>query len=80
MYNQNAGILKSAVRSDLVPQRPRKYADKKKLRKQNAQGVPEYNVSVVSARYDDVRRSWMYTLKDWEDKPIAGETEETKLV
>ncbi|KAL9134428.1 MAG: hypothetical protein Q9175_004387 [Cornicularia normoerica] len=70
-------------RADVDPRplvsRPRKHGDGKKLRKQNAQGILQYNVSVVRARYDHVRHSWMYTLNDWQNEPIAGETEETKL-
>lgn len=67
------------MRSDLVPQRKRKYADKKKLRKKNAQGILQYSVSIVSARYDDVRHKWMYTLNDWQNERITGETEEKEL-
>ena len=66
-------------KSDQVLQRPRKYADSKKLRLKNAQGILQQNVSIVSARYDDQRHSWMYTLNDWEDQRIADEAEETKL-
>lgn len=72
-------FLKLLVRSDLVTQRPRKWADKTKLRKKNAQGIPQYTVTIVSARYDDARRSWMYILNDWQNERIPGETEETKL-
>ena len=78
-YNQKAGTLKLAVRSDLIRQRPRKHADGKTLRKKNAQGILQYIVSIVSARYDNSRHSWMYTLNDYANERIAGETEETKL-
>ena len=47
--------------------------------KKNAQGIPQYDVSIVSARYDDTRHSWMYTLKDFRGEPIAGETAEMQL-
>ena len=67
------------MRSDLVPQRWRKYGDGKKLRMKNAQGILQYNVSIESARYDPAQHSWMYTLKDWQNEQIAGETKETEL-
>lgn len=63
----------------MKPQRPKNFKYGKKLWKQNAQGIHEYEVSIVSARYDNVRHSWMYTLKDWKNERVAGETEETKL-
>lgn len=67
------------MRSDLFPQRPRRFADGRKLRKKNAQGILQYNVSIVSARYDDERHKWMYTLKDWLDRLLDGEAEERML-
>lgn len=60
-------------------QRPRKYPDGKKIWKKNAQDLFEYEVHVVSARYDEERQSWMYTLTDWEKKALSGETDETRL-
>lgn len=63
----------------MVPQRPRKWEDKKKLRKKNAQGILQYDVTIVSARYDDKHHSWMYTLDDWHNERIPGETAETML-
>lgn len=78
-YKQRARTQKSAVRADVDSQRPQKFTVGKKLRKKNAQGILQYNVSIVSARYDKARRSWMYTLKDWQNEGIDGETEETKL-
>lgn len=71
--------MKLAVRSDPIPQRPRKYADGKKQRMKNGQGILQYVVYIVSARYDNTRHSWMYTLKDWQNMPIAGEKEEIQL-
>lgn len=68
-----------AVKSDLDLQRPRKWADGKKLRKKNAQGILLSNVSIVSARYDYESHSWMYILNDWQDQRIDGETKETML-
>ena len=76
---QKAEILKQVVRSDLVPQRPRKWKDGKKQRKKNDQGIPQYEVFIVSARYDKERHSWMYTLDDWNHERIDGETEEKLL-
>ena len=63
----------------MSPQPERKFPNGKKIRKQNAQGIFEYDVHVVSARYDAELKEWMYTLTDWEKKPITGETEEEKL-
>ena len=48
-------------------------------RKINAQGIYEYVVHVVDARYDSGRKEWMYTLTDWERKAMSGETKETDL-
>ena len=67
------------MRSDLAPQRDRKWDDQKKLRLKNAQGILAYQVIIVSGRYDEGHHSWMYKLKDWQSKPIAGETRETML-
>ena len=67
------------MKSNLGPQRPRKYIDGKKLRKKNAQGILQYNVSIVSARFDNTRHAWMYKVKDWQDQPMTEEVEETKL-
>ena len=62
------------------PQRPRKWKeDGQKVRKKNAQGIPQYEVFIVSARYDKERHSWMYTLDDWKHERIDGETEERGL-
>ena len=79
VYVPTAGVLEFAVISDLVLQRPRKYEDEQNLRMENAQGILEYDVSVVSARYDEEQHKWMYTLNDWQNERIAGETPETKL-
>ena len=68
-----------AVSSDLVPQRQRKFKDGKQLMKKNAQGILQYNVSIVSARYDSEHHSWMYTLNDWRNERIPGETTEKML-
>ena len=38
-----------------------------------------HDVSIVSARYDDQAHKWMYTLNDWENARISGETEEKEL-
>ena len=68
------------MKSDLVPQRPRKWKeDGKKLRRKNDQGMLQYEVFIVSARYDKGRHSWMYTLDDWKHERIPGETEEKLL-
>ena len=69
----------SSLKIDMRLQRKRKYPDGKKVRKKNAQDILEYDVHVVKARYDEERRSWMYTLTDWEQKELPGETEETRL-
>ena len=55
------------------------YFNGDKTRKKNPQGIAEYDVHVVSARYDEERATWMYTLTDWEQKEMLGETEETGL-
>lgn len=77
------GPYKPDRRADVDPRplakRPRKHTNGKKLRKKNAQGIPQYDVSIVSARYDNERHSWMYTLMDWRNESIFGETEETML-
>ena len=67
------------MNSNLVSQRPRKHEDGKKLRKQNASGIFEFDVSVVRARYDDQAHKWMYTLNDWQNARIPGETQEKEL-
>ena len=68
-----------AVNSNLISQRPRKYEDEKPLRKMNSQGLFVHDVSIVSARYDDQVHKWMYTLNDWQNVRIPGETEEKEL-
>ena len=73
-------FLESTVKFDLVPQRERKWGDGKKLQKKDAQGIPKYVVYIVSARYDNGQRTWMYTLNDWKNERIAGETPERMLV
>ena len=45
----------------------------------NAQGIYDAIVHVVSARYDGGEREWMYTLTDFEQKELSGETPETRL-
>ena len=60
-------------------QRPRKFSDGHMTMKMNPQGILEYDVHVVNARYDKKRKEWMYKLTDWEGKAMSGETEETKL-
>ena len=68
------------MKSDIVPQRPQKFTVVgMKLRKKNAQGIAQYIVYLVSARYDESRHSYMYTLDDWQHERIPGETEETML-
>ena len=47
--------------------------------KQNAQGIFEYEVTVLSARYDNTNHKWLYKLLDYNQKPIAGETPEIEL-
>lgn len=77
------GPYRPDSRADVDPKphvaRPRKYADGKKQRMKNGQGILQYVVYIVSARYDNTRHSWMYTLKDWQNMPIAGEKEEIQL-
>ncbi|CAF9921341.1 MAG: hypothetical protein HETSPECPRED_004499 [Heterodermia speciosa] len=60
-------------------QRPRKYKDRKLLRKKNDNGVFEYVVRVVSAEYDWRYHRWLYTVDDFEGKRISGTTKETDL-
>ena len=64
---------------DMSLQPGREFSDGDTTRKQNPQGIPEYVVHVVSARYDEERKEWMYKLTDWEGKAMSGETGETKL-
>lgn len=45
----------------------------------NAQGIFEYVVTVVAAKYDPSKHTWMYTLKDWQMLPVAEPCAETKL-
>ncbi len=47
--------------------------------KQNAQGIFEFEVTVVSARYDNINHKWLYKLVDYKQQPIAGETPEVEL-
>lgn len=49
------------------------------IKKMNAQGLLVYDVHVVSAKYNEGKKEWMYTLTDCERKALPGETEETKL-
>lgn len=60
-------------------QRPRKYANGRKLKKKNGQGILEYTVTIVSAVYDNNLHKWLHTLKDWQGKAIGGMTAETDL-
>lgn len=60
-------------------QRPRKFPDGRKIRKKNSSNILEYDVHVVKARYDEELQSWMYTLTDYEQKALSGETQETML-
>ena len=64
---------------DMSMQPEREFSNGKRIWKQNTQGILEYVVHVVSARYDEERMEWMYKLTDWEGKAMSGETEETKL-
>ena len=57
----------------------REFYDGERIRKANSQGIFEYVVNVVSARYDEERKEWMYKLTDWEGKAMSGETAETML-
>ncbi|KAL8703683.1 MAG: hypothetical protein Q9201_003137 [Fulgogasparrea decipioides] len=59
--------------------RPRKYEDGKPLRKKNSLGIFEYDVIVVDAKYDNVKQSWMYKLKDYRSVLIEGTTRERDL-
>ena len=67
------------MRPNLSSQRARKWPDGKTLMKQNAQGIFEYEVTVVSARYDKTNHKWLYKLSDYNQQPIAGETPEIEL-
>ena len=42
-------------------------------------GIFTWDVKVVCGEYDDEKHSWMYTLKDNKDQPIAGKTPEIQL-
>ena len=64
---------------DMSLQPDREFANGETIRKANPQGILEYVVHVVSARYDEERKEWMYKLTDWEGKAMSGETDETKL-
>ena len=58
---------------------PRKFENGTKLRMRNHEGIFEYQVSAMSARLERESYSWMYTLNDWENRPIAGEIAESML-
>ena len=64
---------------DMSLQPEREFSDGDRVMKANPHGIYEYEVNVVSARYDEERQEWMYKLTDWEGKAMSGETEETKL-
>lgn len=42
-------------------------------------GLFDWEVIVVSARYDQGLQSWMYTLETWLNETVPGETEEARL-
>lgn len=46
---------------------------------QNDQGVFDKYVYIVSTNYDKVESRWLYTIEDWQRKPIEGEHAELKL-
>ena len=77
-------MIRKLILSDLaaiayqVLQVPRRWANDTQLVKQDAQG--QSLVYVRSAAYDDETHSWMYTLNDWQNKPIPGKTVESMLV
>ena len=45
----------------------------------NKHGIFDYDVTVVSAKYDGVKHKWLYTLKDYNNEPIAEPVAETEL-
>ena len=60
-------------------QRPRKYANGKKLWMKNPQGIKEWMVTIVSATYNSTSHRWEYTVKDKDDEPIKGTVKERDL-
>ena len=67
------------TRSNRSLQRDRKFENGERPWLKNAQGVYDRAVTVVSARYDSVNNTWMYTLKDRNMQTISGEFVETRL-
>ena len=67
------------IKPNITFKRPQKYPIGKKLRLKNEHGIYEYDVSIVSARYDDQQHKWMYTLEDYKLDPIEGEKPENAL-
>ena len=49
------------------------------MRKKNSQGLFVYDVTVVSAEYDQANHRWLYTVVDCKGQPIAGHTKEIDL-
>lgn len=60
-------------------QRPRKYANGKKLWMKNSQGIVEWVVTIVSATYNSTSHRWEYTVKDANNQPIKGAVKEKDL-
>ena len=50
-----------------------------KIQKMNEQGIYEFYVYVVSGRYDEGKKEWMYKLRDWKKEEMSGETPEGSL-
>ncbi|KAL2040233.1 hypothetical protein N7G274_007136 [Stereocaulon virgatum] len=60
-------------------QRARKWPNGKTLMMKNPQGIFEYEVTVVTAKYDNVDHRWLYTLNDYNGEQINEEVPEVKL-
>ena len=50
-----------------------------KLLKENEHGIFEFVVYVVSGKYDEGKKEWMYKLTDWKKKDMSGKTPEGSL-
>jgi hypothetical protein len=45
----------------------------------NPQGIFEFEVTVVTARYDNAEHRWMYTVNDYKGNQLKDEVPEVKL-
>ena len=65
--------------SDLSQPPEQKFRPGMKLLKENEHGIFEFVVYVVSGKYDEGKKEWMYELTDWKKEEMSGETPEGSL-